>query len=554
MNTPTSDSMSDMLPLDQHLPVPYATVPQMFAATVAKRPSATLIDCFGRTWTCADAEAEAERLARVFAAHGIAAGDRVALFAQNDPIFITGLLAAWKLGAIAVPVNPMNTARELGYQLEDSGAKALITLPGLWSLVAREVVTAGIGAVELVIVAGHDEWRMTGDRPEQSRAEVTDELLKPAGQAVVCSADDLPAGSDYEPAEPTGDDVALLTYTSGTTGKPKGAMNTHGNLTFNAETYMQISALEPGEAILAVAPLFHITGMVGHVMLGLRLGTPIVITHRFHPSVMLEAIRRTRPAFTVGAITALMALADSPEARAEDFTSLRTIYSGGAPIAPSLGDRLEGIYGAYVHNIFGMSETASPTHLVPRGQRAPVDPTSGALSIGKPVYDTRTRIVDENLADLPPGEYGEIVITGPQITPGYWNKPEATEGAFVDGWLKTGDIGFIDDEGWFYLVDRKKDMINASGYKVWPREVEDVLYTHPAVAEAAVIGVADEYRGETVKAFVTLQSGQQVEPAELAAFCKANMAAYKYPREVEILDEMPKTATGKILRRQLRTP
>ena len=247
MNTPTSDSMSDMLPLDQHLPVPYATVPQMFAATVAKRPSATLIDCFGRTWTCADAEAEAERLARVFAAHGIAAGDRVALFAQNDPIFITGLLAAWKLGAIAVPVNPMNTARELGYQLEDSGAKALITLPGLWSLVAREVVTAGIGAVDLVIVAGHDEWRMTGDRPEQSRAEVTDELLKPVGQAVVCSADDLPAGSDYEPAELAGDDVALLIYASGTTGKSKGAMNTHGNLAFNAETYVQLSLIHISE-------------------------------------------------------------------------------------------------------------------------------------------------------------------------------------------------------------------------------------------------------------------------------------------------------------------
>lgn len=223
-----------------------------------------------------------------------------------------------------------------------------------------------------------------------------------------------PAGSDYEPAELAGDDVALLIYASGTTGKSKGAMNTHGNLAFNAETYVQISALESGEPILAVAPLFHITGMVGHVMLGLRLGTPIVITHRFHPSVMLEAIRRTRPAFTVSAITALMALADSPEARTEDFASLHTIYSGRAPIAPSLGDRLEGIYGAYVHNNFGMSETASPTHLVPRGQRAPADPTSGALSIGKPVYDTSARIVDENLADLPPGECGEIVITGPR--------------------------------------------------------------------------------------------------------------------------------------------
>lgn len=540
--------------MDQHLEVPHATVPDMFQATLNERPDATLIDYFGRTWTCTDVEEEAEALARVFAEHGISHGDRVALYTQNDPIFITALLASWKLGAIGVPINPMNTARELGYQLEDSGAKALVTLPGLWSLVAREVVENGIGNVGLVVVSPHDEWRMVDDHPEKFHVDVDESTLGQSGRAQVYSAENLPAGAEYSKAELTPDNVALLTYTSGTTGKPKGAMNTHGNLTFNAETYLQISALAPGEAILAIAPLFHITGMVGHVMLGMRVGSTLVLSHRFHPTVMLEATRRTKPVFTVGAITALMALADNAGATPEDFSSLRTIYSGGAPIAPSLGDRLEKIYGAYVHNIFGMSETSSPTHLVPRGQRAPVDPTSGALSIGKPVYDTQSRIVDENLEDVPQGEYGEIIITGPQITPGYWNKPEATQEAFSGDWLRTGDIGFVDPEGWFYLVDRKKDMINASGYKVWPREVEDVLYTHPAVAEAAVIGVADEYRGETVKAFVTLQSGKQVKPEELVAFCKANMAAYKYPREVEILDDMPKTATGKILRRQLRTP
>lgn len=552
MTMQSSETNPKMLPFDQHLAVPHDTALEMFSATLEGYPQSHLIDYFGSTWTFAEVDKESHALARVFASYGIAKGDRVALFTQNDPVFVIGLLAAWKVGAIGVPINPMNTARELGYQLEDSGAKALITLPGLWSLVAHDVVADGIGEVELVVVSPHEEWRLSDEKVEQTHIDVPADIQDTVGKASVLSTSALPAGSDYSAPALEAADVALLTYTSGTTGKPKGAMNTHGNLTFNAETYVQISALQPGEPILAIAPLFHITGMVGHIMLGMRVGAPLVMTHRFHPSVMLGAVRRTRPVFTVGAITALMALADSSEATTEDLSCLRTIYSGGAPIAPSLGDRLERAYGAYVHNIFGMSETASPTHLVPRGVRAPVDPASGALSIGKPIYDTKARIVDEDLNDLQPGEYGEILVTGPQITPGYWNKPDATQSAFSHEWLKTGDVGFVDEDGWFYLVDRKKDMINASGYKVWPREVEDVLYTHPAIAEVAVVGVADEYRGETVKAFVTLQNGQQVEPAELVEFCKANMAAYKYPREVEILDEMPKTATGKILRRQLR--
>lgn len=543
-----------MLPLDQHLSVPHNTALETFATTLMEHPQSSLIDYFGSTWTFTEVDRDSDALARVFASRGIVKGDRIALFTQNDPIFIIGLIATWKVGAIGVPINPMNTARELSYQLEDSGAKALITLPGLWSLVANDVVADGIGEVELVVISPHEEWRLGDGKVEQTHVEVPSDIQGNAGKASVFSTSALPDGCDYRTPTLEADEVALLTYTSGTTGKPKGAMNTHGNLAFNAETYVQISALRPGEPVLAIAPLFHITGMVGHIMLGIRVGAPLIITHRFHPSVMLESIRRTRPVFTVGAITALMALADSSDATSEDLSSLRTIYSGGAPIAPSLGDRLEKAYGAYVHNIYGMSETASPTHLVPRGARAPVDPASGALSIGKPIYDTKARIVDEDLNDVQQGEYGEILLTGPQVTTGYWNKPDATRSAFAHEWLKTGDIGFVDADGWFYLVDRKKDMINASGYKVWPREVEDALYTHPAVAEVAVVGVADEYRGETVKAFVTLQNGQHVEPKELIEFCKQNMAAYKYPREVEILNDMPKTATGKILRRQLRTP
>jgi long-chain acyl-CoA synthetase len=209
-------------------------------------------------------------------------------------------------------------------------------------------------------------------------------------------------------------------------------------------------------------------------------------------------------------------------------------------------------FGAYIHNIYGLTETTSPSHCVPIGTRAPVDEDSGALSVGVPIFNTIVRVVDEGGNDLPPGEIGEFVTSGPQVVSGYWEKPEETENAIPGGALHTGDVGFMDEQGWFYLVDRKKDQINAAGYKIWPRDVEDVLYAHEAVREAAVVGVPDEYRGETVKAFVSLKPGEHAGEEELIAFCKERMAAYKYPRQIEFVEELPKTASGKILRRELR--
>jgi long-chain acyl-CoA synthetase len=237
----------------------------------------------------------------------------------------------------------------------------------------------------------------------------------------------------------------------------------------------------------------------------------------------------------------------------DDWSSFRMLYSGGAAIAPAVIDRFEQQTGLYIHNIYGLTETNSPSHGVPLGTRAPVDPNSGALSVGVPTFNTVVRILDEDGEELPVGEIGEIATSGPQVVPGYWNKPEATEASLPGGELRTGDVGFMDSDGWFYLVDRKKDMINAAGYKVWPREVEDVLYGHPAVREAAVVGVPDEYRGETVKAFVSLHRGESVAEAELIEYCRGQLAAYKYPRSIEFIDELPKTTTGKILRRELRT-
>jgi long-chain acyl-CoA synthetase len=228
------------------------------------------------------------------------------------------------------------------------------------------------------------------------------------------------------------------------------------------------------------------------------------------------------------------------------------LYSGGAPISPAAARNVEAVTGLPLHNIYGLTETTSPSHAVPPGAQTPVDPVSGALSVGVPVPNTIVRIVDEDGRDLPVGEIGELLTRGPQVVLGYWNKPDETTHAIRDGWFFTGDLGFMDAAGWFFIVDRKKDMINASGYKVWPREVEDVLAEHEAGREAAMIGVPDENRGETVKAFVSLREGSSVTPEQLIAFTRERMAAYKYPRTVVILDELPKTVTGKILRRELR--
>src|SRR5436190_23495922 len=308
----------------------------------------------------------------------------------------------------------------------------------------------------------------------------------------------------------------------------------------------------PGDVDLAVAPLFHITGLIAGLTVSLLVPMKIVLGYRFDPAAVLDLIEQHRPTFTVGAITVFIALMNDPSREGRDLSSLTKVYSGGAPIAPIVVERFQSEIGPYIHNIYGLTETTSPSHAVPMTKVAPVDPTSGALSVGVPIFNTVVRVVDEEGKDVPVGEVGEFVTSGPQVVSGYWQKPEETEHAIPGGHLHTGDVGFMDEKGWFYLVDRKKDQINAAGYKIWPRDVEDVLYAHDTVREAAVVGVPDEYRGETVKAFVSLKSGESVTEETLIAFCKERMAAYKYPRQIEFVDELPKTASGKILRRELR--
>ncbi|MGH3000552.1 MAG: class I adenylate-forming enzyme family protein, partial [Gaiellaceae bacterium] len=343
-----------------------------------------------------------------------------------------------------------------------------------------------------------------------------------------------------------------LTYTSGTTGPPKGAMNTHGNVVFTAQAYRDWVHLGEGDVVLGAAPLFHITGLIAHIAVATLVPMPLVLFYRFDVDTLVDMVERYRATFTVASITAFIALMNHPTARDRDLSSFAKVYSGGAPIPPTTVDAYEKLFGTYIHTAYGLTETTSPSHLVPFGDRAPIDPSSGALAVGLPVFNTISAIVDEDHRELPAGAVGEITISGPQVVPGYWKKPDDTRQTMPEGVLHTGDVGFMDEDGWFYVVDRKKDLINAAGYKVWPREVEDALYAHPAVREAAVVGVPDDYRGESVKAFISLKDGQSADESELIEFCKKRMAAYKYPRQIEILDELPKTPTGKILRRELR--
>ncbi|MGY1708950.1 AMP-binding protein [Geodermatophilus sp. SYSU D00758] len=519
---------------------------EMFRAGLARDPDGDALRYFDGRISRRELDEMSDALAAGLRADGFSPGDRLAVYLQNVPQFVIAMVATWKAGGIMVSINPMSRKRELSYLLADSGATVLVSLESLYDQVAREVVPDT--DVRLVLTTSELEFQSRDDERlfagiGRQRHEGTTDLLEFIGQH---------RGQAPPPVELGPDDVAFLTYTSGTTGVPKGAMNTHRNVVFTAQVYRDWVHAGRDGAIFGIAPLFHITGLIGHIAVSMLAPAPLVLAYRFEPQVVLDALLEHRPAFTIGAITALNALLGAPGFTRDHFSSFTSVYSGGAAISPTAEKRFLEATGIQVHNAYGLTETTSPMTVTPFGSPSPVDPTSGALSVGVPAPNTIVRIQDDDGRDLPLGEVGEIVAEGPQVVAGYWGKPEETAANLPGGALKSGDVGFMNPEGWVFIVDRKKDMINASGYKVWPREVEDVLAEHPAVRESAVVGVPDEKRGETVKAYVSVVPGAGVTAEELIAHCKERMAAYKYPRQVELIEELPKTVTGKILRRELR--
>ena len=520
----------DHVPPD--LDPPQESVLHRFLATAREHPDRAFIDDSGTRISYGQALEAAAAFAATLIDSGVVRGDRVAVYMQNCPQFVYAQLGTWLAGAVPVPVNPMLRAQELQYLLTDSGSRVLVTQDDLWRSAGREAA---------------------GSAPSLASVFVTGETPAEGARSFPQALESFRAASPHDPRLRP-DELAYLIYTSGTTGRPKGAMNTHGNVSFNAEVYRRWMKLDERDVILGGAPLFHVTGLVAQLASAYWTGCSLALFGRFDAERCLEAIERTRATFSVMSITAYIALLDSPSIRTRDLSSLTKVCSGGAPVPAATVERWHDVTGSMLCNVYGLTEVTSPSHLAPSlTEMGPVDSSTGTLSVGVPIPNTYARVVDaETLQDVPVGQDGELWIKGPEVVPGYWERPDATRETFVDGYLRTGDVARMDERGFFYVVDRIKDMINASGYKVWPREVEDYLYQHPAVREAAVVGVPDPYRGETVKAFVSLKAGQTATEGEIIHFCRERMAAYKYPRFVEIVDEIPKNAAGKVLRRELR--
>ncbi|MFN3338980.1 MAG: class I adenylate-forming enzyme family protein [Dietzia sp.] len=531
--------------LDESLVGRRTTLVDAWRSRVDTSPDRTAIAYFDTNLSAREVDRMSDALGAALQERGVGAGDRVGIHLQNIPQYAIALLAVWKIGAAAVVLNPMYFGRELRLPVEDSGAVGIIA------------TDRDVPAIRESIEGTDAGWVLsTSERDLQSR---NDPRVFGSAESGAASEDgellELMAaysGRTPEPVTVSPDDLALLTYTSGTTGPPKGAMNSHANVVAVARSFADFVGVVPGDVVLAIAPLFHITGAVINATLGLLGDTTLVFAGRFRPEVVLDAFREHEVTYTIGSITAFNALMRLDEAGPEHFASVKTLYSGGAPIPPSTVERFRERFGHYIHNGYGMTETTSGVVAVPPGLRAPVDESSGTLSIGVPLPGIDASVVGVDDRPVPAGEQGELVLTGPQIVSGYWRNDAATASTMPGGRLHTGDVAVMDESGWVYLVDRLKDQINASGYKVWPREVEDALYEHDAVFEAAVVGLPDEYRGEKVVAFVSLKAGRTASEDELVAFAAARLAAYKRPSEVHVVGELPKTQTGKIRRRELR--
>jgi long-chain acyl-CoA synthetase len=459
----------------------------------------------------------AARMATVLVSRGVQPGDRVGLMLPNVPYFPIAYFAILRAGAAVVPMNVLLKRREVAYYLEDSGAKLLLAWQGFMEEAAPGAQDAGADLLE--VAPGAFEQLLAVAEPRRELAEVGDE------------------------------DTAVILYTSGTTGKPKGAELTHANLVGNAETNVRtlIGATEQ-DVVLGALPLFHSFGQTGTMNSIVSVGGCITLLPRFDGAQALAIMERDGVTIFMGVPTMYSAMLAVPADERPQTASLRLCVSGGASLPVEVLRAFEAQFGCAILEGYGLSETspiASFNH--PDRERKPG-------SIGTPIAGVEMKVVDEQGADAPVGEVGEIVIRGPNVMKGYWQRPDATAEAIRDGWFHTGDLAKVDEDGYFFIVDRKKDLIIRGGYNVYPREVEEVLYEHPAVAEAAVLAVPHDELGEEVGAAVGLKAGASATPEELQAFVKERVAAYKYPRHVWLVDELPKGPTGKILKREIAVP
>jgi long-chain acyl-CoA synthetase len=485
--------------------------------SAARVPGSAAVRLGGSELTYADLDERSARLAALLRANGLEAGDRIGVMLPNVLEFPIAYYGVLRAGGIVVPMNVLLKRREIAFYLEDSGAKLLLA------------------------------WHGFAEEARGGAADAGAELIEVEPQSFAASlAEHEPAPGLADTAE---DETAVILYTSGTTGKPKGAELTHLNLSRNADVASRTTCeIEAGDIAFGGLPLFHSFGQTVGMNATLRVGACLALVPKFDPGEALEAIQRDGITHFYGVPTMYGALLHHPQRESFDTSSLRTCITGGASMPVEVLRGFEEAFGAIVLEGYGLSETspvASSNH--PDRERKPG-------SIGTPLEGVEMKVVDEDDNEVAQGEVGEIVIRGHNIMKGYWQRPDATEEAMRGGWFHSGDMARVDEEGYFYIVDRKKDLIIRGGYNVYPREVEEVLYEHPKIREAAVLGVPHDEWGEEIGAAVVLHDGEQLEPEEVSAYVKERIAAYKYPRLVWFLDDLPKGPTGKILKREIERP
>jgi long-chain acyl-CoA synthetase len=467
--------------------------------------------------TYAELDERSARVATLLAEKGLRPGDRVGVMLPNVPEFPVSYYGVLRAGGVVVPMNVLLKRREIAFYLEDSGARLLLAWHGFATDARDGAADAG---AELIEVEPETFAELLDAHEPRSELTETDE-----------------------------EDTAVILYTSGTTGKPKGAELTHFNLSRNADIASRTTCvISEGDVVLGALPLFHSFGQTVSMNASLRVGATLTMLPRFDPAEALETMQRDRVTHFYGVPTMYGALLHHPGREELDTSALRTCITGGASMPVEILRGFEEAFGCVVLEGYGLSETSpvsSSNH--PDMERKPG-------SIGTPLEEVEMKVVDEDDNEVARGEVGEIVIRGHNIMKGYWQRPEATAEAMRGGWFHSGDMARVDEEGYFFIVDRKKDLIIRGGYNVFPREVEEILYEHPKIREAAVLGIPHEQLGEEVGAAVVLHEGEQLEPEEVSAYVKERIAAYKYPREVWFLDDLPKGPTGKILKREIERP
>lgn len=533
------------------LSYPNQPVQDFFKKAAEESPNKIAIHFMGKEFTYKNIYESAIKLAGYLQEIGIEKNDRVAIMLPNIPQAVISYYGILMAGGIVVPTNPLYMERELEYQMKDSGAKAIITMDILFPRVTK--VKPQTEIQHIIVTAIKDflpfpknlvypfiqkkQYGIVVNVQHEGTNHLLTEILK------------QPIRKRKEYGFNFDEDLALLQYTGGTTGFPKGVMLTHRNLVSNAAMCKAwLYKAKPGqEVVLGILPFFHVYGMTTVLILSVMDANKMVLLPKFDAETTLKTIQKQRPTLFPGAPTIYIGLLNHPDLKKYDLSSIDSCISGSAALPVEVQQKFEEVTGGKLVEGYGLTESSPVTHANFLWDRSRVKG-----SIGVPWPDTDAAIFSlETGESLPPGEVGEIAVKGPQVMKGYWNRPEDTAETIKDGWLFTGDLGYMDEEGYFYVVDRKKDMIIAGGFNIYPREIEEVLYEHPAVQEVVAAGIPDPYRGETVKAYVVLKEGASVSDKELNEFARKHLAAYKAPRIYEIRDELPKTAVGKILRRAL---